>query len=110
MNATFTRVYVFVARRTDDGEEAQDVTLSNNQALRNIGRWRGVPFAPRGSCCDAANAIADRWQRSSKSVEIPSDVPMERPRGAGASDVAEWNGGPCSSSWLGPFLRRPATV
>jgi len=88
--SNFHRVYAFVARRTAGREEAQDVTAEVfHQALRNIGRfqWRGVPFAA-WLLRIAANALADRWQRSSRSVEIPSDVPMED-HAAGASDVAE---------------------
>jgi len=77
--SNFHRVYAFVARRTAGREEAQDVTAEVfHQALRNIGRfqWRGVPFAA-WLLRIAANALADRWQRSARNVEIPSDVPME---------------------------------
>jgi RNA polymerase sigma-70 factor (ECF subfamily) len=77
--SNFHRVYAFVARRTADREEAQDVTAEVfHQALRNIGRfqWRGVPFAA-WLLRIAANALADRWQRSARNVEIPSDGPME---------------------------------
>jgi RNA polymerase sigma-70 factor (ECF subfamily) len=77
--SNFHRVYAFVARRTADREEAQDVTAEVfHQALRNIGRfqWRGVPFAA-WLLRIAANALADRWQRSARNVEVPSDGPME---------------------------------
>jgi RNA polymerase sigma-70 factor (ECF subfamily) len=77
--SNFHRVYAFVARRTADREEAQDVTAEVfHQALRNIGRfqWRGVPFAA-WLLRIAANALADRWQRAARNVEIPSDRLME---------------------------------
>jgi RNA polymerase sigma-70 factor (ECF subfamily) len=89
--SNFHRVYAFVARRTGDREEAQDVTAEVfHQALRNIGRfqWRGVPFAA-WLLRIAANALADRWQRSARNVEVPSDGPMEEHAERGASDVGE---------------------
>ena len=90
--SNFHRVYAFVARRTADREEAQDVTAEVfHQALRNIGRfqWRGVPFAA-WLLRIAANALADRWQRSARNVEIPSDGPMEdHPEAASEADGLE---------------------
>jgi len=71
----FNRVYAFVARRVKDREEAQDVTADVfHQALRNIGgfQWRGVPFAA-WLLRIAANALADRWQRAARSVEVPAE-------------------------------------
>lgn len=73
--SNFHRVYAFVARRVGSREEAQDVTAEVfHQALRNIGRfqWRGVPFAA-WLLRIAANALADRWQRAGKAVEIAVD-------------------------------------
>jgi len=73
--SNFNRVYAFVARRVKDREEAQDVTAEVfHQALRNLGRfqWRGVPFAA-WLLRIAANALADRWQRASRSVEVAAE-------------------------------------
>ena len=73
--SNFNRVYAFVARRVKDREEAQDVTADVfHQALRNLGafQWRGVPFAA-WLLRIAANALADRWQRAVRSVEVPAE-------------------------------------
>jgi len=73
--SNFHRVYAFVARRVSSRDEAQDVTAEVfHQALRNIGRfqWRGVPFAA-WLLRIAANALADRWQRTGRGVEIPAE-------------------------------------
>jgi RNA polymerase sigma-70 factor (ECF subfamily) len=71
----FNRVYAFVARRVNDRDEAQDLTAEVfHQALKNLGRfqWRGVPFA---ACLlrIASNALADRWQRAARGVEVSAD-------------------------------------
>ena len=88
--SNFNRVYAFVARRVKDREEAQDVTADVfHQALRNIGgfQWRGVPFAA-WLLRIAANALADRWQRAARSVEVPAeDGQIENE--AGAAETAE---------------------
>jgi len=87
--SNFHRVYAFVARRTADREEAQDVTAEVfHQALRNIGRfqWRGVPFAA-WLLRIAANTLADRWQRAARNVEVPSEGPMEDLAAAGVTDT-----------------------
>jgi RNA polymerase sigma-70 factor (ECF subfamily) len=71
----FHRVYAFVARRVNDRDEAQDVTAEVfHQALKNLGRfqWRGVPFAA-WLLRIAANALADRWQRSARSIEVQAE-------------------------------------
>jgi RNA polymerase sigma-70 factor (ECF subfamily) len=71
----FHRVYAFVARRVNNRDEAQDVTAEVfHQALKNIGRfqWRGVPFAA-WLLRIAANALADRWQRAARGVEVQAD-------------------------------------
>jgi RNA polymerase sigma-70 factor, ECF subfamily len=73
--SNFNRVYSFVVRRVGSREEAQDVTAEVfHQALRNIGRfqWRGVPFAA-WLLRIAANALADRWQRAGRAMEVPAD-------------------------------------
>jgi RNA polymerase sigma-70 factor (ECF subfamily) len=86
----FTRVYAFVARRVRDRAEAEDVTAEVfQQALANLGRfqWRGVPFAA-WLLRIAANALADRWQRAARSVEVPAeDGQIENE--AGAAETAE---------------------
>jgi RNA polymerase sigma-70 factor, ECF subfamily len=71
----FHRVYAFVARRVSSRDEAQDITAEVfHQALRNLGRfqWRGVPFAA-WLLRIAANALADRWQRAGRTLEVPAD-------------------------------------
>lgn len=72
----FHRVYAFVARRVHDRTEAEDITAEVfHQALSNLGRfeWRGVPFAA-WLLRIAANILADRWQRASKSQEVQVDA------------------------------------
>jgi RNA polymerase sigma-70 factor (ECF subfamily) len=88
--SNFNRVYAFVARRVNDREEAQDVTAEVfHQALRNLGhfQWRGVPFAA-WLLRIAGNALADRWQRAARGVEVPTaDGQIENE--AGGADMAE---------------------
>jgi RNA polymerase sigma-70 factor (ECF subfamily) len=88
--SNFNRVYAFVARRVKDREEAQDVTADVfHQALRNLGgfQWRGVPFAA-WLLRIAANALADRWQRAARNVEVPAeDGQIENE--AGTAETAE---------------------
>jgi RNA polymerase sigma-70 factor (ECF subfamily) len=88
--SNFNRVYAFVVRRVKDREEAQDVTAEVfHQALKNLGRfqWRGVPFAA-WLLRIAANALADRWQRAAKGVEVRAeDRQIENE--AGTADMAE---------------------
>jgi RNA polymerase sigma-70 factor (ECF subfamily) len=73
----FDRVYAFVARRTRDRAEAEDVTADVfHQALAHLGRfeWRGVPFAA-WLVQIARNALADRWQRAARQHgEPPSEA------------------------------------
>jgi RNA polymerase sigma-70 factor (ECF subfamily) len=71
----FARVYAFVIRRVRDSAEAEDVTAEVfQQALANLSRfqWRGVPFAA-WLLRIAANALADRWQRSAKFTALAPD-------------------------------------
>lgn len=87
----FNRVYAFVARRVHDRDEAQDVTAEVfHQALKNLGRfqWRGVPFAA-WLLRIAANALADRWQRAARSVEVQTEELPEEQMEFSAGDAAE---------------------
>jgi RNA polymerase sigma-70 factor (ECF subfamily) len=88
--SNFHRVYAFVARRVSSRDEAQDVTAEVfHQALRNIGRfqWRGVPFAA-WLLRIAANALADRWQRAARGLEVPADE-AEMENEAARTETAE---------------------
>ena len=88
--SNFHRVYAFVARRVSSRDEAQDVTAEVfHQALRNIGRfqWRGVPFAA-WLLRIAANALADRWQRAVRGLEVPADE-AEMESDAGRTEAPE---------------------
>jgi RNA polymerase sigma-70 factor, ECF subfamily len=87
----FHRVYAFVARRVADRDEAQDVTAEVfHQALKNIGRfqWRGVPFAA-WLLRIAANALADRWQRAARGVEVQAEDSLEERAESDAGNAAE---------------------
>jgi RNA polymerase sigma-70 factor (ECF subfamily) len=73
----FGRVYAFIARRVRDRDAAEDLTSEVfHKALANLRRfeWRGAPFAA-WLLRIAANAIADRGQRSTK--ELAMDDPPE---------------------------------
>lgn len=86
----FHRVYAFVARRVPSRDDAQDVTAEVfHQALKNLGRfqWRGVPFAA-WLLRIAANALADRWQRSARGVEVATaDAAMDMAEAAEEPEV-----------------------
>lgn len=72
----FHRVYAYIARRVRDRAEAEDLTAEVfHQALSNLGRfeWRGIPFAA-WLLRIAANTLADRWQRASRTQEIPVEA------------------------------------
>ena len=75
------RVYAYVARRVSSRADAEDVTSEVfEQALANLRKfeWRGVPFIA-WLFRIAANALADRWRRTSRdSYEPPPDVPDRR--------------------------------
>ena len=61
----FGRVYTFIARRTRERGEAEDLTAEVFQrALANLERfeWRGVPLWV-WLLQIARNALADRWRR-----------------------------------------------
>jgi RNA polymerase sigma-70 factor (ECF subfamily) len=72
----FHAVYAYVARRTANREEAEDLTSEVfHQALANLNRfeWRGAPFAA-WLIRIAANAMADRWRlRARESGDPPID-------------------------------------
>ena len=74
----FHRVYAYVARRTSSRAEAEDVTSEVfEHALTHLRKfeWRGIPFLA-WLFRIAANALADRWRRTSRdSYEPPPDVP-----------------------------------
>ena len=70
----FDRVYAYVARRVGNRDAAQDLTSDVfHRALANIGKYesRGVPFGA-WLFRIAANAIADRWKRTSKESGDPA--------------------------------------
>lgn len=77
----FERVYAYVCRRIGNRDEAQDVTSEVfHQALANLQKfeWRGVPFTA-WLLRIAANAIADRWRRSSREQQPSEDDPEPFP-------------------------------
>jgi RNA polymerase sigma-70 factor (ECF subfamily) len=87
----FHRVYAFVARRVNDRDEAQDVTSEVfHQALKNLGhfQWRGVPFAA-WLLRIAANALADRWQRASRGIEVQAEDSLEERAESDAGNTSE---------------------
>jgi RNA polymerase sigma-70 factor (ECF subfamily) len=72
----FHQVYAYVARRTRDRSEAQDLTAHVfQQALANIGKfkWRGAPFVT-WLYRIAANAIADEARKKSREVAETEDT------------------------------------
>lgn len=77
----FDRVYAYVCRRIGNRDEAQDVTSEVfQQALANLCKfeWRGVPFTA-WLLRIAANAIADRWRRSSREQQSSDNDPEPYP-------------------------------
>lgn len=84
----FERVYAYVVRRVGDRDAAEDLTADVfHQALANIGRfeWRGVPFAA-WLFRIAANAIADRSQRTAKERAVP---PPDDPEEVSLEEIEE---------------------
>jgi RNA polymerase sigma-70 factor (ECF subfamily) len=70
----FDRVYAYIARRVGNRDAAQDLTADVfHRALANIGKYesRGVPF-DAWMFRIAANAIADKWKRTSKEFGNPA--------------------------------------
>ena len=85
--SNFERVYAYIVSRVRDRDAAQDLTAEVFQhALANLGsfEWRGVPFVA-WLMRIASNAIADRWQRSSKEPSLPEEPLAEQ----GAEDGIE---------------------
>jgi len=70
----FARVYAFIVSRVRDRDAAEDLTAEVfHHALANLERfeWRGTPFAA-WLFRIAANAMADRWQRTSRESGDPA--------------------------------------
>jgi len=75
----FNRVYAYIATRVRNRDEAQDLTSEVfHQALANLRRfeWRGVPFSA-WLLRIAANAIADRWQKTARERGNPTPEKLE---------------------------------
>jgi RNA polymerase sigma-70 factor, ECF subfamily len=71
----FERVYAYLARRTRDRDDAQDLTAEVfHQALAGLPRyeWRGLPFIA-WLMGIAANVLADRWRRAGRLQEVVDD-------------------------------------
>jgi RNA polymerase sigma-70 factor, ECF subfamily len=70
----FTRVYAYVARRTENRQEAEDITAEVfHRAFEKIRsfEWRGVPFAA-WLLRIASNAVADKWEKAARERGNPS--------------------------------------
>jgi RNA polymerase sigma-70 factor (ECF subfamily) len=75
----FYRVYAYVVKRVASHEEAEDVTSEVfHQALKKLDdyEWRGTPFVA-WLYRIAANAIIDRWKRSSREATTPESEVLE---------------------------------
>jgi len=80
----FARVYAFIVSRVRDRDAAEDLTAEVfHHALANLERfeWRGTPFAA-WLFRIAANAMADRWQRTSResgdpAPQVSEDIGLE---------------------------------
>jgi RNA polymerase sigma-70 factor, ECF subfamily len=73
----FERVYAFVARRTRNREQAEDLTAEVfHQALKNLPRfqWRGVPFAA-WLLKIAANTMNDHAKRQKREIDVANLEP-----------------------------------
>lgn len=73
------RVYAYIAARVHDRGAAEDLTSEVfHSAFANLKKfeWRGAPFAA-WLYRMAANAIADRWQRSRREIQdiLPESLP-----------------------------------
>lgn len=87
----FERVYGFIARRVGDRDAAEDLTSEVfHKALANLRRfeWRGAPFAA-WLLRIAANAIADRAQRTGRelAIEDPPQLTEEASADIGLEEV-----------------------
>jgi RNA polymerase sigma-70 factor (ECF subfamily) len=77
----FHVVYAYIARRTANREEAEDITSEVfHRALANLHRfeWRGAPFAA-WLVRIAANALADRWREQSREASAPPGEELSDP-------------------------------
>jgi RNA polymerase sigma-70 factor (ECF subfamily) len=77
----FHVVYAYIARRTGNREEAEDLTSEVfHQALANLHRfeWRGAPFAA-WLIRIAANAMADRWRAQARQAPDPPGEELADP-------------------------------
>jgi RNA polymerase sigma-70 factor (ECF subfamily) len=77
----FHVVYAYIARRTSNREEAEDVTAEVfHSALANLRRfeWRGAPFAA-WLVRIAANALADRWRLRAREAPDPPSEELSDP-------------------------------
>ena len=84
----FHRVYAYVFRRVERREEAEDLTSEVfHHALAKIRHyeWRGVPFSA-WLIRIAANAITDRWKKTSRESDDPVPDDLED---AGAEDIEQ---------------------
>lgn len=79
----FELVYAYVARRTRDRDEVEDLTAEVfRKALANLPRfrWTGAPFAA-WLFRIASNMIADRAKRVAKEGSVPLDDNLAAPAG-----------------------------
>lgn len=86
----FDRLYAYVARRVEQRAEAEDLTSEVfHHALANLKRfeWRGAPFAA-WLYRIAANAIADRFERSARERAIEPTADVEEADQEEAQDQA----------------------
>ena len=75
----FNRVYAYVVSRVRERSAAEDITSEVfHQALASLPKfeWRGIPFAA-WLLRIAANAIADRHQRTSRETGNPAPEPVD---------------------------------
>ncbi len=75
--SNFDRVYAFIASRTHDRVEAEDLTAEVfHQALAKLDRyqWRGIPFSA-WLLRIATNLVHDRWRDPAKRRESADEVP-----------------------------------
>jgi RNA polymerase sigma-70 factor (ECF subfamily) len=79
--AYFDRVYAYVVRRVRDRADAEDLTSEVfRRALGGLSRfeWRGAPFGA-WLMRIAANAVADRWQRTQRQRDLERSERTKEP-------------------------------
>ncbi|HEV2386896.1 MAG TPA: sigma-70 family RNA polymerase sigma factor [Candidatus Acidoferrales bacterium] len=77
----FDQVYAFIARRVRDRTETEDLTSEVfRRALANLNKfeWRGTPLAA-WLMRIAANAVADRWKRRAREMEMTEGGGAQEP-------------------------------